>query len=82
MFIVMTLFQALYGYDAPSFMDLEFGNSKAPKAKDCTLESRDILKTLKDNLHVAQNHQKIYAYRHRVERSFEVGNLVFLRLQP
>jgi hypothetical protein len=33
-------------------------------------------------LQSAQNQQKIYADRHRVECSFEVGDLVFLRLQP
>jgi hypothetical protein len=33
-------------------------------------------------LQAAQNQQKVYADRHRVERSFEVGDLVFLRLQP
>jgi hypothetical protein len=43
---------------------------------------QDILKALKDNLQVAQNQQKTYADRHRVERTFEVGDLVFLRLQP
>jgi hypothetical protein len=31
---------------------------------------------------VAQNQQKIYEDRHRVERTFEVGDLVFLRLHP
>ena len=30
----------------------------------------------------AQNQQNIYADRHRVERSFEVGDFVYLRLQP
>jgi hypothetical protein len=30
---------------------------------------------------VTQNEQKMYAYRHRVEHMFEVGYLVFLRLQ-
>jgi hypothetical protein len=58
------------------------GIARAPKAKDWIQESQDILKTLKDNLQVAQNQQKMYADRHRVERSFEVGDLVFLRLQP
>ena len=42
----------------------------------------DIMKTLKDNLHHAQNQQKTYADQKRVERSFQIGDLVFLRLQP
>lgn len=39
------------------------------------------MKTLKDNLHCAQNRQKLYADKKRVECSFEVGDLVYLRLQ-
>ena len=31
---------------------------------------------------MAQNQQKMYADKHRVEHSFEVGDLVYLRLQP
>jgi hypothetical protein len=34
MSIGMTPFRALYGYDGPSFVDLEFGDRRAPKAKD------------------------------------------------
>jgi hypothetical protein len=82
MSIGMSPFRALYGYDAPTFVDQIFGESRAPKAKDWIQESQDILKTLKDNLQMAQNQQKMYADRHRVERSFEVGDLVYLRLQP
>jgi hypothetical protein len=52
------------------------------KPKDWIQESQDILKTLKDNLEMARNQQKMYADRHRVERNFEVGDLVYLRLQP
>jgi hypothetical protein len=37
---------------------------------------------LKENLHTTQNRQKISAYMHMIECSFEVGDLVFLRLQP
>jgi hypothetical protein len=43
-------FRALYGYDAPSFVDLAFGERRAPKAKDWLQESRDILRILKENL--------------------------------
>jgi hypothetical protein len=39
MSISMTLFRALYGYDAPSFVDLVFGDNRAPKAKDWIKES-------------------------------------------
>ena len=69
-------FKALYGYEALSFANIDFGDNKAPKAKDWTQDSQDILKVLRENLQAAQNQQKLYADRHRVERSFEVGDLV------
>jgi hypothetical protein len=78
----MTPFRALYNYDAPTFVDLVFEDNRAPKAKDWLQESQHILKALKENLQTTQNQQKLYADRKRVERSFEVGDLVYLRLQP
>ena len=78
MSIGMSPFRALYGYDASTFADLIFGNSQAPKAKDWIQESQDILKVLKDNLQTTQNQQKMYVDRRRVERSLEVGDLVYL----
>jgi hypothetical protein len=44
-------------------------------------QSQDILRELKDHLQRAQNQQKVQADKHRVERTFEVGDLVYLRLQ-
>jgi hypothetical protein len=46
MSIGMTPFRALYGYDAPTLVDLVFGESRAPKAKDWIIESQEILKLL------------------------------------
>ena len=40
------------------------------------------MKVLKDNLQVAQNQQKQYENQHRVERHFQVNDLVYLRLHP
>ena len=82
MSIGMSPFKELYGYDASTFIDHIFGDSRAPKSKDWIEESQEILKVLKDNLQVAQNQQKQYADQHRVERHFQVNYLVDLRLQP
>ena len=78
MSIGMTPFRALYRYDTPTLVDLVFWESRAPKAKDWIIESQEILKLLKENLQTAQNRQKISADRHRIDSSFEVGDLVFL----
>ena len=82
MSIGMSPFRELYGYDALTFSDMIFGDSRAPKAKDWVEESQEILKLLKDNLQVAQNQQKQYADKHREERNFQVDDLVYLRLHP
>jgi hypothetical protein len=82
MSIGITPFRALYGYDAPTLIDLVFGDSRAPKVKDWIVQSQEILKVLKENLQTAQNRQKVSTDNQRTERSFEVGDLVFLRLQP
>ena len=82
MSIGMYHFKVLYGYDVSTFIDHIFGDSRAPKAKDWIEESQEILKVLRDNLQVAQNQQKQYADQHRMERQFQVNDLVYLRLQP
>ena len=82
MTIGMTPFRALYGYDASTFADWIFGDSRDPKAKEWIQEGQYILKILRENIQAAQNQQKIYADRNRVERIFEVGDFVYLHLQP
>jgi exosome complex RNA-binding protein Rrp4 len=81
MSIGMKPFQALYGYDAPTLVDLVFGERRATKAKDWIVESQEILKLLKENLQTTQNRQKMSADKHGIEHNFEVGDLVFLRVQ-
>jgi hypothetical protein len=79
--IRMSLFRALYGYNAPSFVETVFGDSRVPGAKDWVEESHRILRAVKENLQAGHNQQKIYVDMQSIERSFEVGDLVFLRLQ-
>ena len=82
MSIGMSHFRALYGYEALSFADTTFGDSIAPLEKNWIQRCEDILRALKDNLQMAQNRQNLYAYHQRIERSFEVGDVVYLWLQP
>ena len=54
MSIGMSPLKAFYGYDASTFIDQFFCDSRAPKAKDWMEEIQGILKLWKDNLQVAQ----------------------------
>lgn len=41
-----------------------------------------MLQVIKENLQQAIDRMKMYADRHRIEREFEVGDTVFIRMQP
>ena len=41
---------------------------------------QELLQLLKDNLNLAQNRMKQQANQHRSERSFDVGDCIFLQL--
>ena len=49
--------------------------------EDHIKHQQQVLQILKDNLTMVQNRMKQQANKHRSERSFEVGDWVFLRLQ-
>jgi hypothetical protein len=78
----MSPFRDLYSYDPLSFVEISFGDNRALMVQDWIQESQDILRELKDHLQRVQNQQKVQADKHRVDRTFEVGDLVYLRLQP
>lgn len=80
--IKMTPFRALYGYDAPSFLDLLLSDSKVPNVGDLQQENQDIMQTFRENIQKTQNQQKQYVDQRRVGGSFEVGDMVYLMLQP
>jgi hypothetical protein len=71
MTIGMSPLKALYGYDSPTFMEIDFWNSRVHMDKEWIQES--ILRELKDQLPISQNQHKFYADKHRVEHNFEVG---------
>jgi hypothetical protein len=78
----MTPFMALYGYHPPSITSSLKEKDKVQAVEDHIEHQQQVLQILKDNLTMAQNHMKQKADQHRSEISFEVGDWVFLRLQP
>jgi hypothetical protein len=60
MFIQMSPFKELYGYDPTTFGSLITLESQVPRAHEFIQQNIDILKALKDNLQVAQNKKAMY----------------------
>lgn len=78
----MSPFQAVYGRTPPNIIDYRVGDSNV-EAVDILLKQRDqLLRELKTNLQAAQERMKRYADLKRRPYEFEVGNWVWLRLQP
>jgi hypothetical protein len=78
----MTPFEVVYGQKPPSVLSYLPGASKV-QAVDLTFTTREaILRTLKENLVMAQNRMKQQADQGRFECQFAEGDQVFLRLQP
>lgn len=56
--------------------------TKGTAVDEFILNKQHILGLLNNNLVAAQDRMKLQADKHRQERSFKVGDWVFLRLQP
>ena len=75
-------FQALYGYAPPQIHDISIPCNLSPEAELTLVEQENMLKSLKQNLQQAQNRQKKFADLKRTERHFNVGDMVYLKMQP
>jgi hypothetical protein len=78
----MTPFEAFYGQNPPSVLSYMPGVSKVQEVDTNITCPEDILRSLKDNLVMAQNRMKQQADQGHSECHFVEGDQVFLRLQP
>ena len=78
----MTPFLALYGYHPSSITSPLKGTTKVQEVEVHIGHQQEVLKPLKGNLVMAQNRMKHQVNQHHSEREFEVGDWVFLRIQP
>ena len=77
-----TPFEALYGVPPPKVLDYIPSTIKV-EAVDKQLHFRQkLIAVLKHNLMQAQNAMKLQVDQYRLYRVFEVGDWVYLRLQP
>lgn len=74
-----TPFEALYGYPPPQISEYVIHDNEA---REPLTDRHEHLSTLKQNLHKAQQHMKKSADHKRIERSFQVGDMVYLKMQP
>ncbi|TQD92478.1 hypothetical protein C1H46_022039 [Malus baccata] len=77
-----TPFEIVYGVTPPHIATYELGSAKLDSVEQGLLARDKILAMLKTNLIIAQNRMKVQADKHRSERTFEVGDLVYLKLVP
>jgi hypothetical protein len=78
----MTPFEAVYGKNPPSVLSY-FPSVSKVQVVDQTLTIREaIIRSLKENLAMAQNHMKQQEDQGHSEHQFVEGDQVFLRLQP
>ncbi|GJR70324.1 putative nucleotidyltransferase, ribonuclease H [Tanacetum coccineum] len=76
-----TPFSVVYGREPPSLLPYVMGETKNAELEQL-VERDDMLKLIRHNLHKAQDRMRQQANSKRHDISFEVGDYVFLKIQP
>ncbi|GJV33354.1 ty3-gypsy retrotransposon protein [Tanacetum coccineum] len=79
--IEMTPFQALYGRPPPSLPRYTLGSSQVASIDATLMEHERVISLLKDTLTKTRQRMTDQANKHRVDKDFEVGELVYLYLR-
>jgi hypothetical protein len=77
-----TPFYALYGRHPPRLINYLVGSSPVSEVDTNLLARDELLRDLKHNLHQSNNRMKQLADAKRREEQFQVGDWVYLKLQP
>lgn len=77
-----TPFEVVYGRSPPVITNYLPGEVKVEAVQRDLANRDECLRQLKHHLSRARDRMKTQADRHRQERSFEVGDMVFLKLRP
>ena len=77
-----TPYEAVYGQPPPAHLPYMAGESKVQVVAKCLEDREKMILILKFHLLRAQHRMKQEADKHRRDRSFEIRDLVFVKLQP
>ncbi|KAL5769700.1 hypothetical protein ACOSP7_013854 [Xanthoceras sorbifolium] len=75
-------FEAVYGVPPPTMLSYVPGTTKVQVVDDYLRTRTEILQDLRQNLTVARDRMKSRADQNRREVTFDVGDYVYLKLQP
>ena len=78
----VTPFEVIYCTTAPTYSPYVPGESNVATVDNSLRERDRIIRLLKENLQKSQHRMKQVADAKRTERTFKVGDFVYLRLQP
>lgn len=78
----LTPFEALYGYKPPQIGESAILNHNCPEEQLTSQDRTLILTNMKDNLNKAHQRMKHYADLHHSERTLDVGDMVYIKIQP
>jgi len=80
--IKMTPYEAIYGVPPPRLLGYVPGTTRVEVVDDVLRNREQILTLLQQNMKHAQQRMKRYADLQRTERELELGQMIYLRLQP
>lgn len=78
----VTPFEAVYGREPPTLIRFNIGETKVEAVQQELFDRDEALRQLKFHLNRAQGRMKCQADKRRHDRTFEVGEWVFLKLRP
>ncbi|XP_038973404.1 uncharacterized protein LOC103699041 [Phoenix dactylifera] len=78
----ITPFEAVYGTPPPHLLAYVPGTARVQAVEEYLQDRDTLLRDLRRNLCLAQERMTSHANQHRREVSFEVGDYVYLKLQP
>ena len=80
--IKMSPFEALYGRRCRTPINWSESGEKPFFGPDLVKDAEDQVRITRENLHIAQSRQKIYADRRRRELHLKIGDYVYLKVSP